>query len=184
MKALHKTLIALAAGTMMTAGAQAAVNYTTGYTAGQPYVGAKIGKFNLDTKQANTTNDNPMAYGIYGGYNFDPNFGVEAEFVGSDKADLTRNNIKGKIDAKTYGIYGTYRYTVPNTAIYGKGKLGVAKTEVEGSTVGYKYSSDKTSLAGGLGLGFQPMPNVGIEAGYDWTGNNTKLMSIGAHVKF
>lgn len=187
MKALHKTLIALAAGTLMTAGAQAAVNYNTGYVA-QPYVGAKVGKFNVDINAANTTNDDPMAYGIYGGYNFDPNFGVEAEYVGSDKADLIYKGLKGEYDAKSYGVYGTYRYGIPNTGIYAKGRLGIAKTEVDGSVKGiatdYKYSNDETSLAGGVGLGFQPAANFAVEANYDRLGGDVDMMSIGAHVKF
>lgn len=185
MKTSHKTLIALAVGTLMTAGAQAAVYDSTAY--GQPYVGAKAGKLDVKVDSISNkkvTNKDPMAYGIYGGYNFDPNFGVEAEFVGSGKADLTHDGAKGDVDAKTYGVYGTYRYGVPNTGIYAKGKLGVAKTKIDGSATGFKYTDDKTSLAGGVGVGFQPIPNVGIEAGYDWLNGNAKLMSIGANVKF
>ncbi len=49
MKTLQKTLIALAAGSLLSVGAQAAVSYGNGYT-GQPYVGAKIGQFDNDMK--------------------------------------------------------------------------------------------------------------------------------------
>ncbi|MGP5179329.1 outer membrane beta-barrel protein, partial [Psychrobacter aquimaris] len=82
MKTLQKTLLALAAGSLLSMGAQAAVSYGNGYT-GQPYVGVKVGQFDLDVNGA----DKPTAYGVYGGYNFDPNFGIEAEYVGSDDAD-------------------------------------------------------------------------------------------------
>ena len=82
MKTLQKTLLALAAGSLLTVGAQAATSYSNGYT-GQPYVGVKVGQFDLDIDNA----DDPTAYGVYGGYNFDQNFGVEAEYVGSDDAD-------------------------------------------------------------------------------------------------
>ncbi len=47
MKTLQKTILALATGSLLTVGAQAAVNYGNGYT-GQPYVGAKIGQFDND----------------------------------------------------------------------------------------------------------------------------------------
>lgn len=183
MKTLQKTLLALAAGSLLSVSAQAALSYGNGYT-GQPYVGVKVGQFDLDEAGA----DDPTAYGIYGGYNFDPNFGVEAEYVGSDDADY----YNGDIDAKSYGVYGTYRYYVPNTAFYGKAKLGIAKTEVEGSSVSSNnfdtrfrtISEDDTSLAGGLGVGYAVNSDFGIEAEYDIVGSDADLMTVGAHLKF
>ena len=176
MKTLQKTLLALAAGSLVSMGAQAAVSYGNGYT-GQPYVGVKVGQFDLD--YAGT--DKPTAYGIYGGYNFDPNFGIEAEYVGSDDADYRG----GDIDAKTYGAYGTYRYAFPNTGLYAKGKLGVAKTEVEGkNTLTQNFSDSDTSLAGGVGLGYSVNPNFSVEAEYDKLGSDVDLMTVGAQLKF
>ena len=179
MKTLQKTLIALAAGSLLSMGAQAAVSYGNGYT-GQPYVGAKVGQFDLDKAGA----DKPTAYGVYGGYNFDPNFGMEAEFVGSDDADYRG----GDIDAKTYGAYGTYRYAFPNTGLYAKGKLGVARTEIEAtgtSPAGFYNGSNKdTSLAGGVGLGYSVNPNFSVEAEYDKLGSDADLMTVGAQLKF
>lgn len=181
MKTLQKTLLALAAGSLLSVGAQAAVSYGNGYT-GQPYVGAKVGQFDLDVNDA----DDPTAYGIYAGYNFDPNFGMEVEYVGSDDADYRG----GDIDAKTYGAYGTYRYTFPNTGLYAKGKLGVAKTEVEGDyTRGVAKVSESTSdtgIAGGVGLGYNVSPNFGIEAEYAMMDSDVdaNLMTVGANLKF
>ena len=180
MKTLQKTLIALAAGSLLSVGAQAAVSYGNGYT-GQPYVGAKVGQFDLDVDGA----DDPTAYGVYGGYNFDPNFGIEAEYVGSDDADY----YNGDIDAKTYGAYGTYRYQFPNTGLYAKGKLGVAKTEIEGNYLAENsnrktISTDDTSLAGGVGLGYSVNPNFSVEAEYDKLGSDADLMTVGAQLKF
>ena len=180
MKTLQKTLIALAAGSLLSMGAQAAVSYGNGYT-GQPYVGAKVGQFDLDVDGA----DKPTAYGVYGGYNFDPNFGIEAEYVGSDDANYTRAGQTGDVDAKTYGAYGTYRYAFPNTGLYAKGKLGVAKTEVEGTgTLTQNFSDSDTSLAGGVGLGYSVNPNFSVEAEYDKLGSDADLMTVGAQLKF
>ncbi len=179
MKTLQKTLLALAAGSLLTVGAQAAVTYGNGYT-GQPYVGVKVGQFDLDVDGA----DDPTAYGVYGGYNFDPNFGVEVEYVGSDDADY----YGGDIDAKTYGAYGTYRYAFPNSGLYAKGKVGIAKTELEASAtvagITRKASVDDTSLAGGIGLGYAVSQDFSVEAEYDIVGSDADLMTIGAHVKF
>ena len=175
MKTLQKTLLALAAGSLLSVGAQAAVAYGNGYT-GQPYVGVKVGQFDLDVDGA----DDPTAYGVYGGYNFDPNFGIEAEYVGSDDADY----YNGDINAKSYGAYGTYRYQFPNTGLYAKGKLGVAKTEVDISVPGFSDSESDTSLAGGVGLGYSVNPNFSVEAEYDKLGSDADLMTVGAHLKF
>ena len=180
MKTLQKTLLALAAGSLLSMGAQAAVSYGNGYT-GQPYVGVKVGQFDLDVDGA----DKPTAYGVYGGYNFDPNFGIEAEYVGSDDADY----YNGDIDAKSYGAYGTYRYQFPNTGLYAKGKLGVAKTEIEGNYLSSNskrntISKDDTSLAGGVGLGYSVNPNFSVEAEYDKLGSDADLMTVGAQLKF
>lgn len=180
MKTLQKTLIALAVGSLVSVGAQAAVSYGNGYT-GQPYVGVKVGKFDLDQ---NGTSD-PTAYGVYGGYNFDPNFGIEAEYIGSDDANYNSLGQSGDVDAKTYGAYGTYRYAFPNTGLYAKGKLGVAKTEVEGSgTLTRNFKDSDTSLAGGVGLGYSVNPNFSVEAEYDKLGSDVDLMTVGAQLKF
>ncbi|AMN50740.1 MULTISPECIES: porin family protein [unclassified Psychrobacter] len=176
MKTLQKTLLALAAGSLLSVSAQAAVSYGNGYT-GQPYVGVKVGQFDLDRSGT----DDPTAYGVYGGYNFDPNFGIEAEYVGSDDADY----YNGEVDAKTYGAYGTYRYAFPNTGLYAKGKLGVAKTEVEGKgTLTRNFSDSDTSIAGGVGLGYSVNSDFSVEAEYDMLGNDADLMTVGAQLKF
>ena len=175
MKTLQKTLLALVAGSLVSVGAQAAISYGNGYT-GQPYVGVKVGQFDLDTEGA----DDPTAYGVYGGYNFDPNFGIEAEYVGSSDADY----YNGDVDAKSYGVYGTYRYFVPNTALYGKAKLGIARTEIEGNSSFRSVSDSDTTLAGGLGLGYAVNSDFGIEAEYDIVGSDANLMTIGAQLKF
>lgn len=179
MKTLQKTLIALAVGSLLSVGAQAAPSYGDGYT-GQPYVGVKVGKFDLDVDNSSK----PTAYGVYGGYNFDPNFGIEAEYVGSDDADYNG----GDIDAKSYGVYGTYRYYFPNVPLYGKAKLGVARTKVEGdyrrNNVGYDYSDSSTSVAGALGAGYMVNPNFGIETEYAIQNSDANLFTLGAYYKF
>ncbi|WP_201592802.1 porin family protein [Psychrobacter sp. Pi2-51] len=181
MNTLQKALIALSVGSLMSISAQAAVNY-----AGQPYVGIKAGKFLVDTDDL----DDPTAYGIYAGYNFDPNFGAEVEYVGSSDTDIETGTsaIKAEYDLKTYGAYGTYRYQFPNTGLYAKGKLGFAKAEinVSASTSGYSDSdSDSDSgVAGGIGLGYNVNPNMSIEAEYDYVAEDTTLLTVGAHYKF
>ena len=181
MNTLQKALIALSVSSLISVSSQAAVNY-----AGQPYVGVTVGKFLVDTDDF----DDPTAYGIYAGYNFDPNFGAEIEYVGSSDTDIDTGvrGVNAEYNLKTYGAYGTYRYQFPNTGLYAKGKLGFAKAEIDvsASIAGYSDSdSDSDSgVAGGIGLGYNFNPNMSVEAEYDYVAEDVSLLTVGAHVKF
>lgn len=189
MKTLNKTLLALVAGTVVTAGTNAALyqTNTTGYT-GQPYVGVKAGQFNTDVDSLDA--DNQTAYGVYAGYNFTPNFGAEVEYVDSSKEDLKYSGTKvGEISTNTAGLYGTYKYQFPASNVYAKGKLGIAQTQVDDGDDKY----DESGLAGGVGLGYNLSPNASVEAEYtrlpsvDVTNNvsvDSDLVTVGAHYKF
>lgn len=176
-----KTLLAVSASSLLAMSANAAISYGNSADA-QPYVGAKIGQ--VDAKQINGKN---TAYGIYAGYNFDQNFGVEAEFVGSDAKEFNTGMSPVKGDVKSFGAYGTYRYNFINTPFYAKGKLGIAKTKVDVTSrnaTTYSNKSDKTSLAGGVGVGFKPLANVGVEASYNYLSEDANAISLGAHLAF
>ncbi|WP_011961580.1 MULTISPECIES: porin family protein [Psychrobacter] len=188
MNTLNKTLLAVAAGTLMTAGAQAAVSYGNGMTA-QPYIGAKVGQYDLDGAK-----DKGTSYGVYGGAKFTPNLGVEAEYLTTSDEDFGPGT---EYSADVYGLYGTYDYAFPNTGgLYAKGRVGVAKNEVDVESKNsnlYKDSGSETGIAGGLGLGFNVAQNASIEAMYNWYPSieNTRGddidasgVTLGAHVKF
>ena len=201
----QKAVLALLVGCFMSAGAQAAVSYGDG----QPYVGAKIGQFMVDDDRDNF--DDTTAFGVYAGYNFTPGFGMEAEYVGSsEKSFSISSGFSGltsniDYDFKKYGIYGTYRYMFPNTAIYAKGKIGFAKVEIEIDTMsGYlnepnhnrriiSESISDSGLTGGIGIGYLVNPNIAIEAEYalvaedlDYAlvAEDLDLLTIGVNLKF
>ena len=181
MKTLSKTLLALSASSLMVMSANAAISYGN-TAAAQPYVGVKIGQIDADQIDGKNT-----AYGVYGGYNFDQNFGIEAEFIGSDSKDFNDGNRPVEGDVKSYGVYGTYNFNVINTPFYAKGKLGVAKTEVDVNSrdaTPYNVNSDKTSLAGGVGIGYKPTSNVGVEANYSYLSKDATMIGLGAHLTF
>ncbi|ERL56505.1 porin family protein [Psychrobacter aquaticus] len=182
MNTLQKSLVALTVGSLLSVSAQAAMDYT-----GQPYVGIKAGKFMVDVDEL----DDPTAYGVYAGYNFDSNFGAEIEYVGSNDTDVDTglSGVNAEYDLKTYGAYGTYRYQFPNTALYAKGKLGFAKAEIDVSVsniLGYSGSSSNSDsgVAGGIGLGYNFNPNMSVEAEYDYVAEDVTLLTVGAHYKF
>lgn len=183
MKNLQKSLLAAAVFAVTAMGTNAAVTYGAG-AVGQSYVGAKVGKFDVDVAGV----DNPTAYGMYAGYQFDPNFGAEVEYLGSSDADVN-NGTTETFNAKTYGAYGTYNYNFVNTPVYAKGKLGLAKVELKSSD-GDK--ADKTGVAGGLGVGFGVNANLALEADYNFLPTvkedndkiDNKLWTVGAKFKF
>ena len=113
MKMLNKALLALSASSLLMMSASAAVSYGAN-SVGQPYVGVKVGQFDLDKLQSHK--GKLTAYGVYGGYNFDQNTGVELEYVGADSEKYKHSSTLAEyeVKAKTYGAYGTYRYHFDN----------------------------------------------------------------------
>lgn len=79
MKTLQKSLLAVAILFTGAVSANAAVTYGAG-AAGQPYVGAKASQLNISGIQGASK---ATAYGVYGGYQYDQNFGAEVEYQGS-----------------------------------------------------------------------------------------------------
>lgn len=183
MKNLQKVLVALSVGSLMSVSAQAALFSGTDYT-GQPYIGAKVGQFMLDDSDL----DEPTAFGAYAGYNFTPAIGMEVEYVGSSEESIREDDVNIDYDLKTYGIYGTYRYAFPNTALYAKGKLGFAKAEIDVEASGPEgsgsTSESESGVAGGIGLGYSINPNLAIEGEYAIVAEDVDLLTIGANFKF
>lgn len=187
MNAVSKTLLALAL--VGTAGvSQAAISYGA-TTLNQPYVGVKVGQYDVENYIKKG-----ISYGVYGGYNFDKNFGVEAEYQDSrpvkfqeETADVKYNT---EYKVKGYGAYGTYRFHFADTPFYVKGKLGVARTEFDAKSTGVlsgfaePIRKHVTKPSGGLGLGYAPTPNISVEAGYNLTTADIKQLTVGTHIAF
>lgn len=190
MKNLQKALLAVIAGSVMTMSAQAALNY-----AGQPYAGVKIGQYSPDDAE-----DDAVSYGVYGGYKFTPEFGLEAEYLTTSDTDAYEDRFeKLEYSADVLGLYATYDYVFPTTALYAKGRLGVAKNEID---VEYKdkvfntsesESFSDTGVAGGLGLGYNVSPMASVEVMYnfyptidfdDGEDLDANGVTLGAHFKF
>ena len=190
MKFSYKTYLAMAICASAVS-SNAAISYGDP-NIGQVYVGAKVGQIDTDKPKKAT------AYGVYAGYNIDRNLGAEIEYVTSKNADYSDGGLEHSYEASTYGVYGTYRYPINNTSFYVKGKLGIAKTKVDGTSGVYSqkapipgepiritgsYSTEKTGLAGGVSAGFN-QGNIGVEAGYSYLNQDASLWGIGVHLAF
>ena len=195
MKMLQTTVLALATASLLSVSAQAAVNY-----AGQPYIGAKDGHYSPDIDDADDIDD-ATSYGVYGGYKFTPEFGVEAEYLTTSDTDVFEDAVeKAEYSADVLGLYATYDYAFPNTALYAKGRLGFAKNEVNvdvtnkiSSSLNESFSESDTGVAGGLGLGYNFTPMVSAEAMYNFYPSidlgdgddfDASGITLGAHFKF
>ncbi len=192
MKNLQKTLLALVAGSLMSVGAQAAMSYGNG----QAYLGAKIGQYSPDDDA-----DDALSYGVYGGYKFTPELGVEAEYLTTSDTDAFEDDFgKAEYNADVYGIYATYDYVFPNSALYAKGRLGVAKNKIDieytdkiDSSENDSASFSDTGVAGSLGLGYNITPMASVEALYNFYPKisndsdddlDVNGLTLGAHFKF
>ncbi|PNK60733.1 outer membrane beta-barrel protein [Psychrobacter sp. FDAARGOS_221] len=181
MKLLQKTLLALAAGSLMTVGAQAAMT-------AQPYIGAKVGYYDLENAK-----DEAFSYGGYLGMQFTPEVGLEAEYITTKKEDATATQ---EYKGENYGLYGTYKHHITGSNAYAKGRLGVAHNKVKLESVNGKRSESDTGIGGGLGFGYNFAPNAAVELAYEWypkvndvnLGNDKDVdaegVTLGAHFKF
>ncbi|PNK61873.1 porin family protein [Psychrobacter sp. FDAARGOS_221] len=187
-------MTAACAGSLMAVSANAAVNYGNGMVA-QPYVGLKFGQYDLDHAE-----DKGISYGIYGGAKFTPNFGIEAEYLGSSDEDYQTGRLKrSEYHADVYGLYGTAEYLFPGTPIYVKGRAGVAKNKVKIDAKSSAYaqhdgSKSDSGFAGGLGFGYNFASNAAVELAYDWYpkvenvadqgDSDASGITLGANLKF
>lgn len=180
-----KVLTAVAVSAVLATGVSANAKTSTiaygGTAVNQPYVGVKVGR--VSDSFDKTSSFDYTGYGVYGGYNFDQNFGVEADFIGTDKKN------GGK--AQAYGAYGTYRYNFENSPFYAKAKAGVSKVDAKqdyaaivGNTIVTQTAeASDTTFAYGLGAGYQT-GNLGVEATFSRPHKSIDVVTIGAHLAF
>ena len=156
----------------------------------QWYAGAGVGSSNatgLNGSGAVTATTNVTISGgtratswkLYGGYQFTPNWGVEAQYTDLGKRSATAT-FSGAVvgsaglnaSASQWGIAGTGTMPLSNN-FYLLGKLGVSRNEIANVTAtfgGVTYSgsgTSKTDLLAGLGVGYNFNKNVGVRFEYE-----------------
>ncbi|SDE62246.1 OmpA-OmpF porin, OOP family [Massilia sp. PDC64] len=157
---MKKLLLALIATSAVAGAAQAQT------TTPHAYVG--IGAATADNK---STDDYKTSAKIYGGYEFDQNWGVEAGYTNFDKQDIPGGNVKGS------GTYVAGKYSLPlGERFTGYGKLGVSYNErkLSSNTLGQVNSYD-TGLYGGVGVEYKLNQNLALNAEYERYGKDKAL---------
>lgn len=154
-----------------------AANLFGGTVDGKPYVGVKVGKLDYSGKVK------PMSYGVVAGYQYDPNVGVELEYLGSEEKKESGTvrigagdqavdvAYAGSVKGRHYGVYGHYRYNFDQSPIYAKGRVGLVNSEVNIKTTttderfDFARKQTSTGMALGANVGYQATPNLGVELG-------------------
>jgi opacity protein-like surface antigen len=154
---MKKLLLALIATSAVAGAAQAQT------TTPHAYVG--IGAATADNKSTDDYHTNAK---IYGGYEFDQNWGVEAGYTNFDKQDIPGGNVKGS------GTYVAGKYSMPlGERFTGYGKLGVSYNERKYSgMVGGQVNNYDTGLYGGVGVEYKLNQNLALNAEYERYGKD------------
>jgi OOP family OmpA-OmpF porin len=172
------------------------------------YAGGAIGQSRLKGACDGLTiacDDKDTAWKIFGGYQFNKNFGLEVGYVDMGKANasgtITGVAVNGEIKGKGWEFLGVG--TIPFTGnLSGYGKLGLVRWDVDafasaalGGNIAVGNASDKgTSATYGLGLKYDFTKNVGARLEwqrYNNIGNDSTtgqgdvdLYSVGIVFKF
>lgn len=180
-----KTSIALKAALAVTVGSLLGINAHAA-TAGQNYVGVKVGQVMVDDDGVADNLKDATAFAIYGGHQFTPNIGIEAEYIGSKDADVKVEGIDAEYNVNSLGLYGTYTQQFQSSPLFVKGKLGVTRSELEVSALGQKASTKETDIALGAALGYQLNSQFDAQAEYMYvTGDSdTGVWTVGLNYKF
>ena len=163
-----------------------------------PYAGAEIGRTNFSLSSSLPTTDSDKsgnALKVFGGYNFDQNFGAEVGYTrfGSFSENATVAGVATKQDGSARSFYGVGTARANLSDSFGiHGRAGVSFGKVNGTNVlpaSDNLMGTKTSLLVGLGADFKLTPNVTLMADYDHYGklsNNVKANTLmfGAKVTF
>jgi OOP family OmpA-OmpF porin len=174
---MKKLIFALIAGATAMGAAQAQ------NTAGRPYVG--VGAVSAEHKLAvpgvTTTSDGDRKTSakIFGGYDIDQNFGVEAGYTdfGKARSNYTIAGVPGSVETKGHAVYVAGKATAPVNEQFGVyGKLGAAynKAEMSGAPGMNRKDSD-TGLYAAVGAQYNISPQTALTLEYERYGEKKEF---------
>jgi OOP family OmpA-OmpF porin len=182
---MKKVLFALVASAAALAGTSAYAQSNTQDAAGTAYIGAGVvgSRYDFDTAGAGAVSgDNhsgtKAAGKIYGGYNIDQTWAVEAGYTdfGKRSYNYTQGGAAGGLNTDAHSYYVAGKGTWPvarDFAVFGK--LGVARNHNEVTTSGIASvsgSDNKTALYASVGGEYAINKNVKVSLEYENYGKN------------
>lgn len=154
------------------------------------YAGVRVGKDKNSYDNSTLTTDNPTALGVFGGYSFNPNFAVEAEYI--NLGEVKNGVFSAKSDG--FSVSGVGSYPI-NEQFSLFGKLGYAMLTSKFSGGASVPDRKSNAVTYGLGGQYNVSPSVGVRLGWDkykfngstngvQANGNANLYSIGGVFKF
>ncbi len=146
-----------------------------------PYVGVGVASadhsYNLPGSVGGSTDGFKASGKIFGGYEIDQTFGVEAGYTDFRKSshDYTLNGVPGRAESDGHSFYLAGKATKPlNEQVSLYGKLGAAnnKSTLSSTNGVYNRSESKTELYGALGVQYNLNQNVALTAEYERYGKS------------
>lgn len=184
---MNKLLITLAAS-MVAIGSAQAQNLSVDGSTSRAYIGASV------SGAKNQTIDDWKAGGkIFGGYNIDGNWAVEAGHTRFGSENYRVTSAPGFPDAhiKSNSTYLAAKYTLPlNGALSAYGKLGASYNERKSGFMNTSWTERDTGLYGAVGLQYALTQNVSLVGEYERYGkqkdNGAKadVVSVGVQYGF
>jgi OOP family OmpA-OmpF porin len=155
-----------------------------------PYVGANFGQSSIDLCSGLAVtgcDDDDTGWKVYGGYDINPYFAVEAGYadLGDFSVAIPGITVTGEYD----GMFIDAKGSLPiGDAFSVFAKLGVLFWDVEGANAAVGYSEDGSDLSYGLGAEYMFTSQFGGRAEWqqfqDVDGDDVTLWTGGAVFKF
>lgn len=161
---MKKLILALAA-TLVATGAAHAQSSTQAPGAYAGIGVSSVGKMISDGRKAQAK--------VFGGYEFDQNFGVEAGITNRSREslDLTMNGQSFTARTRGFNSYVAGKYTMPiNEQFSAYGKLGMSYNVVKHSSLGMDHKEEDTGLYAGIGVQYKISDKAALIAEYERSG--------------
>lgn len=155
------------------------------------YLGASIGRSSVDEDlDGATLDDDATAFRLYGGFDFNEYFGVEAQYIDfgtiEESASIGALTVNVDADANGFGLAGVGRLPLSEKFSL-SGKLGFHAWDVDLTTNGIDDSDSDQDLYLGAGAEFRFADTwrvVGEVERYTLDDVDVLVFSLGARVRF
>nr|CBA76628.1 attachment invasion locus protein [Arsenophonus nasoniae] len=140
--------------------ANAEGNNTLSMGYAQSNIKVSVGDVNFDL------NDSAKGFNIKARHEFNDNWGVMGSFAYTHKGYYFSDYSTVDIDYYSLSVGPAYRF---NEYMSAYGLIGIAHGKAKVKTFNDSESGSESRLVGGVGLQFNPVENIAIDASYEYT---------------
>jgi OOP family OmpA-OmpF porin len=185
---MKKTIFAVFTGFLAMGAAQAQTATTAADTAPHAYIGISKGRV-----KDSISGDRKRTTKIFGGYEFDQHWGVEAGYTDLGKTGfyVPQADYLAHAEMKSFGVYAAAKYTAPLTersSVYGKLGLSHTESKLRANAPGWNDTERHDGLYAAAGLQYKLTEKVSMFAEYERYGkrqaNGPKNHVLDAGLKY